>query len=79
MISGAELAENFKKHVEANTGKTLEVKEGEKVNAISKNGNLPAQAGGFSVKTESGGEFLTKTILIASGSGRRKLPAQKCG
>ena len=70
-ISGAELAENFKKHVLANAGvgQTLEVKEGEKVNTITKNND------NFSVKTESGEEFLTKTILIATGSGRRKLEA----
>lgn len=71
-LSGNELAENFKKHVLANAGagKTLEVKEGEKVNAITKNKDL------FSVKTESGEEFSTKTILITSGSGRRKLQAK---
>lgn len=71
-LSGPELAEGFKKHVSANggTGQTLEVKEGEKVTAVSKNGEL------FSVKTESGVEFSTKTILIASGSGRRKLEAK---
>ncbi len=69
-LSGNELAENFKKHVMANVGESLEVKEGEKVNAISKKGEE------FSVKTEGGVEFLTKTILVASGSGRRKLTAK---
>lgn len=78
-LSGNELAENFKKHVLANVGESLEVQEGEKVkkvNNISK--NLPAQAGEniFSVKTESDKEFSAKTILIASGSGRRKLEAK---
>src|SRR3990167_4974577 len=59
-LSGNELAENFKKHVLANAGEgqTLEVKEGEKVNAIIK---VPKDV--FVVKTESGAEFLTKTIL----------------
>lgn len=82
-ISGNELSENFKKHVLANAksseniDSTLEVKEGSKVNSIIKNKNE------FSVKTaspvdelrprENNEEFLTKTILIASGSGRRKL------
>ena len=67
-LSGMELAENFKKHVLANTGEgqTLEVKE-EKVNSVSKENSL------FKVKTEEGSEFMTKTILIASGSSRRKL------
>ncbi len=69
-LSGTELAENFKKHVMANQGESLEVKEGEKVKNISKNGEL------FSVKTESDLEFSTKTILISSGSGRRKLEAK---
>lgn len=69
-IPGAELAENFKKHVLANVGDSLEVKEGHKVNVISKKENE------FSVKTESGEEFSTKTILVASGSGRRKLVAK---
>lgn len=81
-LSGNELAENFKKHVLANaegslnaenstsTVSTLKVKEGEKVNSILKKENL------FSIKTESAEEFSTKTILIASGSGRRKLVAK---
>src|SRR3989338_3326849 len=48
-LSGPELAEGFKKHVTVNagTGQTLEVKEGEKVSAIEK------KDGNFSVKTES--------------------------
>src|SRR3989339_930137 len=69
-ISGADLALNFKKHVTANTGDSLEVKENQKVTGI---GYLE---GGFSVKTEAGEEFTTKTILIATGSGRRKLEAK---
>ncbi len=80
-ISGAGLAESLKKHVMANAigtenlkeaedmGSTLLVKEGEKVNKINKKGE------GFEVETESGGKFETKTILIATGSGRRKLEA----
>lgn len=78
-ISGIELAENFKKHVLANTGNSLEVKEGEKVTSISTTSFPPREQASkweFSAKTESGGEFLTKTILIASGSGRRKLVAK---
>src|SRR5476649_697772 len=53
-LSGTELAENFKKHVMANatstesTVSTLTVKEGEKVNAISKKEDI------FEVGTESG-------------------------
>ncbi len=71
-LSGNDLANNFKNHVLANAGpgQTLEVKEGHKVSSVSKKGDL------FLVKTESGGEFETKTVLIASGSGRRKLVAK---
>lgn len=75
-IGGAELATNFQKHVMANAkttenpDSTLEVKEGEKVKLISKN-----EDGTFNVTTESGIVFQTKTILISTGSGRRKLEA----
>ncbi len=69
-ISGAELAENLKKHVMANVGESLEVKEGEKVIDINKKGE------NFLVKIESGVEFETKTVLIATGSGRRKMTAK---
>ena len=69
-LSGTELAENFKKHAMANVGESLEIKDGEKAKNISKS------ASGFSVETESGEKFETKTILITSGSGRRKLEAK---
>ena len=70
-IGGNELAESFKKHVLSNAGVDLEVKEGEKVNNILKKEN-----GTFKVTTENNLEFETKTILISSGSGRRKLEAK---
>lgn len=75
-IGGAELATNFQKHVMANAkttenpDSTLEVKEGEKVKLISKN-----EDGTFNATTESDIVFQTKTILISTGSGRRKLEA----
>lgn len=68
-ISGNDLAEGLKSHVMANVGDSLEVKEGEKVVSLEKSGS------NFSVKTEGGSAFETKTVLIASGSGRRKLEA----
>lgn len=68
-ISGNDLAEGLKNHVMANVGDSLEVKEGEKVVSLEKSGS------NFSVKTEGGSAFETKTVLIASGSGRRKLEA----
>jgi len=76
-IAGHELASNFKSHVmanaktEANPEATLEIKEGEKVIKLSKNENNT-----FTIQTESGTEFISKTILISSGSGRRKLVAE---
>lgn len=74
-ISGNELASNFKKHVLANTGDSLEVKEGKKAIKITVPKVLENSALGtvFSVETDSGEQFSTKTILIASGSSRRKL------
>ena len=69
-ISGAELAENFKKHAIANSGSDLELKEGPRVLNVSKKEN------NFLVETDAGEELETKTILIASGSGRRKLEAK---
>ncbi|MDO8659637.1 MAG: FAD-dependent oxidoreductase, partial [Candidatus Parcubacteria bacterium] len=81
-ISGNELAENFKKHVLANTGEgqTLEIKEGQKVSSITrtvlKEVSPRTVLENFSVKTENGEEFTTKTILITSGSGRKQLVAK---
>lgn len=76
-IGGNELAESFKKHIlanaksEANPNSTLEVKEGEKVNNIQK-----VSEGLFEIQIESGEKFISKTILISTGSGRRKLVAK---
>ena len=71
-IGGVELAENLKKHVLANAGagQTLEIKEGLRVENITKKENI------FIVKTDSEEEFEAKTVLIATGSGRRKLEAK---
>lgn len=73
-IGGNELAQSFKNHVMANAkntvaDSTLEIAEGEKVIELSKTNEV------FSVKTESGQTHESKTVLIASGSGRRKLGA----
>ena len=65
-ISGIELANNLKKHLLAYAGDTLEVKEGESVSDIKKDG------GNFKVVTPRE-EYLSKTVLIATGSTRRKL------
>ncbi len=66
-IPGAELAENFKKHVQANVGEALKVKENTKVNNVKKDGEI------FSITTENNEEIKTKTILITTGSKRRQM------
>lgn len=69
VISGAELAENLKKHVLHYADSILKVAEGEKVISVAK------KDAGFIAKTEGGKEFEGKTILITTGSGRRRLEA----
>ncbi len=78
-ISGAELAENLKRHVNTYAGDILTIKEGEKVTSVKKTdlfAETSAQTGGeFEVTTESGAIFHAKSILVATGSSRRKLQA----
>ncbi|MFA6397265.1 MAG: FAD-dependent oxidoreductase [Candidatus Paceibacterota bacterium] len=66
-ISGTDLAENFKKHVEAYKSDVLEIKEGEKVLSIKKSGE------NFSIETDGKNVYEAKAILVVTGSGRRKL------
>ncbi len=68
-ISGLELAQNLEGHVRAQEG--IEIVDGELVNKIEKVGNPPK--GHFKVSTKSGKEFEAKTVLVASGSRRRRL------
>lgn len=69
-LSGNELAENFKKHLKANEGESLEIKSGEKVTSLEK------VDAGFKIKTDGNKEFEGKTVLVATGSGRKKIPAK---
>lgn len=66
-ISGNELAENFKKHAYEYKGDYLTFKEGFLVSKVEK------KDGGFSVTLESGEILTSKTVLISTGSIRRKL------
>jgi alkyl hydroperoxide reductase subunit F len=68
-LSGNDLAKSFKDHIMANAGESLHVKEGALVTEVIKDSD------GFKVKTAEE-EFTTKTILIATGSNRRKLEAK---
>lgn len=66
-ISGANLAETLKKHVFEYKGSVLEISEGKAV------ANITGQDGDFTVTLEDGKNVHGKTVLIATGSSRRKL------
>lgn len=68
-ISGANLASNLKQHVLYYKGPYLDIFEGEKISSVEKSEN------GFILKSESGKEYEAKTILVSTGSSRRKLEA----
>jgi len=65
-IPGQELAKNLKKHLEAYANDSVFLKEGEKAESVIKEGDI------FKIKTNKS-EYEAKTVLIASGSSRRKL------
>lgn len=65
-ISGAELSKSLENHLKAYAGNVVDIKTGGLVSKITKNGE------GFSV-TLKDEVFETKTILICTGSRRRKL------
>lgn len=69
-ISGLDLAESLRKHVEANNVPILN----DKIVGVKRKGDA-----GFVVKTQEGKEFLAKSILFATGTTRRKLgvPGEK--
>ena len=66
-ISGSDLAKSFKTHVMEYAGEILEIKEGAWVN------NIAGTAGNFSVTTDNGTMFQSRSVLIATGSKRRTL------
>jgi len=70
-MTGVELAENFKKHLLSYAGDSVEVKEGEFVQDMSR-GILDTREDGFNVITDKG-QYQSKTVLITTGSTRRKL------
>lgn len=65
-ISGSDLAKSLKNHLLAYSGDSLEVKEGQYAEDIQKTDS------GFKVKTNES-EYESKTVLITTGSTRRKL------
>nr|MBP9771825.1 FAD-dependent oxidoreductase [Candidatus Paceibacterota bacterium] len=65
-ISGADLARSFKEHVKEYASDTFTIAEGEWITAITKNDSL------FTVTTNKG-SYTSKSVLVATGSGRKKL------
>lgn len=68
-VSGADLANNLKKHILYYKGPFLDVFDGEKAVEVKKDGKV------ITVKTESGKTYSSMALLVATGSGRRKLEA----
>lgn len=68
-ISGNDLALSFKNHVYANKGEYLELVEGKRVEKVEKDGE------NFISTLTDGSKIISKTILSAAGSSRRKLDA----
>jgi alkyl hydroperoxide reductase subunit F len=66
-ISGTDLAKQLREHLEAYKGDVVEIKTEDRASKIERLGE------GFKVTTEGGASFEAKTVLIASGSHRRKL------
>lgn len=65
-ISGKKFAEKLEEHIKAYAADSVEIKKGEKAEFVEESD------GSFLIKTD-GGEYKTKTILVASGSHRKKL------
>ncbi len=66
-LSGEDLANKLASHVKHYAGKFLDIKEGEKVVNIIKEGNI------FKLTTEKGEAIESKAVLVATGGRRRKL------
>lgn len=65
-IKGEDLTAQLEKHLRAYAGEIVDIKIKEKAIAISKNGEI------FTIKTDKS-EYQTKTVLITTGSMRKKL------
>ena len=67
-LTGKQLADKLEKHLRSYEDENFVIKDKTLVNKIEKK-----EDGNYSVKTNKDEEFVTKSILIASGSSRRKL------
>lgn len=66
-ISGDDLKKSFKEHLEAYKQDVLEIVEGDRVESLSK------AEGGFTATTRDGKTYTGRSVLLASGAGRKKL------
>ena len=66
-LSGIELAKNLEKHLQTYANDTLKIKANTLVNKLTK------AADGFEATLEDGSAVTAKSILVASGSKRRRL------
>src|SRR3989344_4631587 len=71
-ISGLEFAEILEKHLRAYAADLVDIHAGEKVLKVTKNSSTGSGQATFTIKTDKS-EYEAKTILIATGSQRRKL------
>ncbi len=69
-VSGANLGENLKKHIQYYKGPYLDIVEGERAISVSKEDT------NITVKTDTGKSYTSRGLLVATGSGRRKLEAE---
>ncbi len=71
-ISGSDLAKSFKAHLDYYADDDiLTLKSGARIETVVKNDD-----GTFTVTDTQGNSYLGKTVLVTSGSSRRKLPAE---
>ncbi len=68
-ISGPQLAKNLEEHLRAYASDVFEIKTGSLVNSISKLDS------GFEIVLNTGEKIQSKTVLVATGSKRKKLHA----
>ena len=66
-ISGIDLSKNLEHHLRAYAGDIVTIADAEHVTIVRKT------EAGFETQTESGKSFISKTVLITTGSSRRKL------
>lgn len=69
-LPGTEIATRFKEHLEAYADDVLDIKEGDRVV------KLEGSDGAFRAETKNGETYEARTVLVTSGSSRRKLPVE---